>query len=241
MTQAQAPPFGKWVAVFQKLDNGEDKKLFLELNQDRTTLKGHFHTLGYGGDLSGTIENGRFVLFALWDKIKPFCTGKVFGGDLTIDLGWGSSFTVKPETPSDVPSPPVYLAPSVLHKEGSNGLAKTPPMGWNSWNKFGGSINDAVVREIADEIVANGMKDAGYTYININDTWEGVWDENGVPQPNKKFPDMKALANYVHSKGLKLASPLPPVSAPAAETLGVKVTKISMRTPGQTGHRLPQV
>jgi hypothetical protein len=77
MTHAQAPLSGKWVAVFQKLDNGRDNKLFLELHQDGTTLKGHFHTVGYGGDLSGTIENGHFVLFAPWDKIKPFRTGEV--------------------------------------------------------------------------------------------------------------------------------------------------------------------
>jgi alpha-galactosidase len=75
-------------------------------------------------------------------------------------------------------------------------------MGWNSWNKFGGSINDAVVREMADAIVANGMKDAGYSF-NIDDTWEGVRDR-GMLQPNKKFSAMKALADHVHSKGLKL-------------------------------------
>ncbi|MBB5327946.1 hypothetical protein [Tunturiibacter gelidoferens] len=134
ITHAQAPLFSKWVAVFKKFDNGEDNKLFLELHQHGTTLKCHFHTLGYGGDLSGTIEKGHFVLFAPLDKIKPFCTGKVSGGDLSIDLGWGGPFMVRPETPADVPAPPVYLAPPALHKVGSNGLAKTPPMGWNNWN-----------------------------------------------------------------------------------------------------------
>lgn len=85
-----------------------------------------------------------------------------------------------------------------------NGLAKTPPMGWNSWNKFQTRFDDKTVREIADALVASGMKDAGYRFINIDDGWQGVRDENGVLQPNPNFPDMKALADYVHSKGLKL-------------------------------------
>jgi alpha-galactosidase len=77
-------------------------------------------------------------------------------------------------------------------------------MGWNSWNKFASRVDDATVREIADAMVSSGMKDAGYVYINIDDTWEGDRDAQGNIQTNKKFPDMKALADYVHSKGLKL-------------------------------------
>jgi alpha-galactosidase len=85
-----------------------------------------------------------------------------------------------------------------------NGLAKTPPMGWNSWNKFAGKVTDQIVRQIADAIASNGMKDAGYIYVNIDDTWEAGRDAQGNIQTNSKFPDMKALADYVHSKGLKL-------------------------------------
>jgi alpha-galactosidase len=85
-----------------------------------------------------------------------------------------------------------------------NGLAKTPPMGWNSWNKFQTRIDDKMVRAIADAAVSSGMKDAGYIYINIDDGWQGTRDASGVIQPNPNFPDMKALADYVHSKGLKL-------------------------------------
>ena len=82
--------------------------------------------------------------------------------------------------------------------------AATPPMGWNSWNHFAAKIDDATVRAQADAMVASGMRDAGYRYINIDDTWEGQRDAAGVIHPNAKFPDMKALADYVHSKGLKL-------------------------------------
>jgi alpha-galactosidase len=99
---------------------------------------------------------------------------------------------------------PAYIAPPALHDVADNGLVRTPPMGWNSWNHFAGRVNDAVVRAAADSIVASGMKDAGYIYVNIDDTWEAGRDAEGNIQTNKKFPDMKALADYVHSKGLKL-------------------------------------
>ena len=83
-------------------------------------------------------------------------------------------------------------------------LASTPPMGWNSWNHFAKKVTDADVRAAADALVASGMRDAGYIYVNIDDTWEGQRDAQGNIQTNSKFPDMKALADYVHSKGLKL-------------------------------------
>jgi alpha-galactosidase len=82
--------------------------------------------------------------------------------------------------------------------------AATPPMGWNSWNHFAGKVTDADVRSAADALVSSGMRDAGYVYVNIDDTWEGERNAQGVIQTNSKFPDMKALADYVHSKGLKL-------------------------------------
>jgi alpha-galactosidase len=83
-------------------------------------------------------------------------------------------------------------------------VAATPPMGWNSWNHFADKIDDATVRAQADAMVSSGMRDAGYVYINIDDTWEAERDAQGVIHANKKFPDMKALAEYVHGKGLKL-------------------------------------
>ena len=83
-------------------------------------------------------------------------------------------------------------------------LAPTPPMGWNSWNKFAEKVDDQAVRGMADAMVSSGMKDAGYVYVNIDDTWEGQRDARGNIQSNSKFPDMKALADYVHSKGLKI-------------------------------------
>jgi len=82
-------------------------------------------------------------------------------------------------------------------------LAATPPMGWNRWNHFGCKVTDADVRAAADAIASNGMKDAGYIYVNVDDCWQGKRDERGMIQPNEKFPDMRALGEYVHSMGLK--------------------------------------
>ena len=86
------------------------------------------------------------------------------------------------------------------------GLALTPPMGWNSWNKFGCNVSEQMIREMADAMVSSGMKDAGYTYINIDDCWHGGRDSLGFIYPDpQRFPSgMKALADYVHSKGLKI-------------------------------------
>jgi len=85
-------------------------------------------------------------------------------------------------------------------------LALTPPMGWNSWNHFECNISEGIVRETADAMVASGMRDAGYLYVNIDDCWQGERDGDGFMQADpERFPSgMRALADYVHSKGLKL-------------------------------------
>jgi len=82
-------------------------------------------------------------------------------------------------------------------------LAATPPMGWNSWNRFACKVSDTVVRAAADAIVSSGMKSAGYVYVNVDDCWQGKRDAQGMIQGNEKFPDMKGLGDYIHSKGLK--------------------------------------
>jgi alpha-galactosidase len=85
-------------------------------------------------------------------------------------------------------------------------LARTPPMGWNSWNKFGCDVSESLIRETADALVSTGMRDAGYSYVNIDDCWHGERDAQGfIREDPKRFPSgMKALADYVHSKGLRL-------------------------------------
>jgi alpha-galactosidase len=95
-------------------------------------------------------------------------------------------------------------------------ICVTPPMGWNSWNCWACAVDDQKVRAAADAMVMTGLMNHGWTYINIDDCWEikpdateaqlqgEQRDRNGMINTNKKFPDMKALSDYVHSKGLKL-------------------------------------
>jgi len=87
-------------------------------------------------------------------------------------------------------------------------------MGWNSWNHFADRIDDETIRMEADALVTSGMKAAGYDYVNIDDTWEGERAPNGEIRSNSKFPNMKALADYVHGKGLRLGI----YSSPGAKT-----------------------
>ena len=105
----------------------------------------------------------------------------------------------------------------------SQTVARTPPMGWNSWNYFADRVTDKDIRDSADQIVTSGMRNAGYIYVNIDDTWEGERDANGVLHSNSKFPDMKSLADYVHSRGLKIgiySSPGPKTCANFEGSLG---------------------
>jgi alpha-galactosidase len=83
-------------------------------------------------------------------------------------------------------------------------IALTPPMGWNSWNCFGCDVTEANVRAAADAMVTSGLINHGWTYINIDDCWEAGRDADGNVLSNQKFPDMKALTDYVHGKGLKI-------------------------------------
>ena len=151
----------------------------------------HFETtFGTGerarhGVYDGTVQNDKIELTSQFQGREP---------------QKGTAERTKPEAAQ----PPAKLPLAPLHDVPDNALARTPPMGWNSWNKFAGKVDDKTVREIADAMVSSGMKDAGYIYVNIDDTWEGQRDAQGNITSNTKFPDMKALTEYVHSKGLKI-------------------------------------
>jgi alpha-galactosidase len=108
-----------------------------------------------------------------------------------------------------LPLPPIRDVPD-------NGLARTPPMGWGSYNRFGLTIDDKLIRAIADAMVDSGMRDAGYVYLELDDGWQGERDSNGVLQPSPKFPDMKALGDYIHGKGLMFGI----YSSPGPKTCG---------------------
>jgi alpha-galactosidase len=92
------------------------------------------------------------------------------------------------------------------HAQKFPGLALTPPMGWNSWNKFAGNINEYLIRQTADAMATNGMRDAGYIYIVVDDCWEAKERDklgNIVADPDKFPSGMKALGDYLHAKGFK--------------------------------------
>jgi alpha-galactosidase len=95
-------------------------------------------------------------------------------------------------------------------------IALTPPMGWNSWNFFARRIDDAKMRAAADAMVASGLADHGWTYVNVDDCWQGQRDANGNIHSNEKFPDMQAMADYIHSKGLKFGTYSSPGSTTCA-------------------------
>ncbi len=86
-----------------------------------------------------------------------------------------------------------------------NGVALTPPMGWNSWNKFGCNVSEDLLKSMADGMVASGMKDAGYQFVVIDDCWQVSRDADGnIVVDAQRFPSgMKPLGDYIHSKGLK--------------------------------------
>lgn len=98
-----------------------------------------------------------------------------------------------------------------------NSIALTPPMGWNSWNCWGTSVSDAKVRSAADALIEKGLVDHGWSYINIDDGWEAASRApDGTIISNEKFPDMKALGNYLHTQGLKYGI----YSSPGPRTCG---------------------
>ena len=195
---------GRWYLPGRTLDNGEQLFSILDLKQDGSNLTGKLESEGRTSDVTGTVSGDQFKLFASFNPNQPFITGELTDGQLHGTYRGRRPFTARPATAADKLPTIAYIAPPPLKKVPYNGLAKTPPMGWNSWNLFAGRVNEQLVKEIADAIVSSGMRDAGYIYVNIDDTWEGTRDADGNIRANKKFPDMKGLADYLHARGLKL-------------------------------------
>lgn len=95
-------------------------------------------------------------------------------------------------------------------------LAVTPPMGWNTWYAFGCGVTEADVKSAVDVMASNGMRAAGYEYVNLDDCWQGTRDAKGHIRPNSRFPDMKGLGNYIHDHGFKFGI----YSSPGPKTCG---------------------
>ena len=168
---AHAPSFnGKWAGVDKIMDNGQPHQIIVELKQSGNDLTGTAQSLGFSLAITGKTNGNHFELYSEWDKKTPFVTGELVNGDLHAVVWGKDSIVAKPATAADQIPTVKFIPPPALHKVPYNGLSKTPPMGWNSWNKFEDKVTDAVVREMADTLVSTGMRDAGYIYINIDDT-----------------------------------------------------------------------
>src|SRR5437762_10566527 len=203
---------GNW-AVRDPLPDGTFRTTYLDLHQEGSRITGSIRVTQFyykivestggsdGFTLTGSMMDGT-------NERRVKYEGKLVGDELHVATRRRPDSEliqmVAHLAPLGEGAYPARLPPPVIHKVPYNGLAKTPPMGWNSWNKFAGRVDDAAVRSMADAMATNGMKDAGYQYINIDDTWEASRDPQGNITTNKKFPDMKTLADYVHSKGLKI-------------------------------------
>ena len=210
---AQTDLTGYWVLPLPTGD-GNFINAYFDLHQSGDQLTGDiWYRYSKTAIKEGYARDGKFHIGAFMslkyhpDRYTTF-DGPVHGEKIRITVmhiaGLGDSAGVAARTTADALGIPPRLPTPELHDVPDNGLARTPPMGWNSYNKFANKIDDATVRNIADAMVASGMKDVGYRYINIDVGWQGPRDAQGNIRGNQKFPDMKALADYVHSKGLKI-------------------------------------
>jgi alpha-galactosidase len=160
--------------------------------------RGQSHIVKY----DGVVKDGRITMI----ERRPVT---INGGSDLVITGSLERTTREEIFPPRLPLP-------ALHDLPDNGLVRRPPMGWNSWYSFHTAIDDPTVRAMADAMVSSGMSKAGYKYILIDGGWEGLRDANGDITSNAKFPDMKALADYVHSKGLQIGI----YSSPGPQTCG---------------------
>lgn len=215
---------GHWLVRFAA--DGTTRETSLYLKADHDLLTGYMSSNHGNETLHDAKITGQSFSFTIirdnFGEEQTFkYTGTVQGDTLVLEPanGHGRPLTLKhvsTEPPGPMPPAPAKISLPPAKPVPYNNLAKTPPMGWNSWNKFANKVTDKLIRETADAMVRNGMNDAGYIYINIDDTWEAGRDAQGNIQTNSKFPDMKALADYVHSKGLKLGI----YSSPGPKTCG---------------------
>jgi alpha-galactosidase len=214
VTAQQSPQSltGNWV-VRTPMNDGTFRTTYLDLKQEGARITGTIRVTQFFYRITESTggPEGFSVTASMMDgksERKVQYEGKLVGDELHVSTRRrptdNPTQMVAVRAPAGEGALPARNPLPALHKVPDNGLARTPPMGWNSWNKFAGRVDDPTVRSIADAMATNGMKEAGYVYINIDDTWEAGRDPQGNILTNKKFPDMKALADYVHSKGLKL-------------------------------------
>ena len=198
----------RWVARLTN-DDGTFREIVFVLNQQGSMLTGSVISwISEEPIIEGTVDGTSFgFASALGNMPRIVYRGTLKGDEITITLlrpGRPELILTAKRGPESAGRLPERIPPPALHAVPDNGLARTPPMGWNSWNQFAARIDDTTVRAIADAMASNGMREAGYVYVNIDDTWQQGRDADGHIIANRKFPDMKALADYVHRKRLKI-------------------------------------
>src|SRR5882724_3322307 len=172
---------GNWV-VAQDRHDGTFRRTYFTLKQEPSRISGSIRVTQFfykiaestggpeGFTLTGSMMDGD-------NERKVHYQGKLVGDELHIGTrnrpGQPLTELVAHRAPDGEGAMPERVEPPKLHKVADNGLVRTPPMGWNSWNKFAGRVTDADVRGMADAMVSSSMAKAGYIYVNIDDTWEG--------------------------------------------------------------------
>src|SRR6516165_4243434 len=175
---------GNWVARSPRPD-GTSRDTYFNLKQEGTCITGSIRVTQFfyrivestggpeGFTIVGSMMDGH-------NERRVTYEGRLAGDELHIGTrGRGDTRIVEMvahRAPQGEGALPARVSPPQLHKVPDNGLAKTPPMGWNSWNKFAGRVDDRAVRAMADTMASNGMKEAGYQYVNIDDTWQSGRD-----------------------------------------------------------------
>ncbi len=200
---------GTWAARVTNPD-GHVNVTYYTFHQNGTELTGTVTTTNSDQTIrQGKVDGDRFSFVLQYgDPAKPRVVpveGNIVGSTLHLKTSPPNRPVLEADAaPADpnLAKPPAKLPLPALKDLPPNKLAKLPPMGWNSWNRFQGKVDDKTIREIADAVSRNGMRAAGYLYINIDDTWQGERDAQGRIHANSKFPDMKSLTDYVHKKDL---------------------------------------
>jgi alpha-galactosidase len=205
---------GNWVARSPRPD-GTSRDTYFNLKQDGPRITGSIRVTQFYYRIAESTgaADGFTIVGSMMDghsERRVTYQGKLVGDDLQIATRprpeAALTEMVAHRAPAGEGALPARIPPPALHRVPDNGLARTPPMGWNSWNKFAGRVDDAAVRGMADAMASNGMKDAGYQYINIDDTWEAGRDAQegtGRLRPRQGFEDRPLFVAWPeHLRGL---------------------------------------
>ena len=224
--KAKSAVDGTWKVIVGQLDNGDDLTVHYVLKQPGRRLTGrsiHIAAYGHSEIRDGEMSGDRFSFREGGFKVRGVVQGDLLRLEANYDSNWPYTNVLDPsmkkvpfgwegtmrtfvahrvpdgsgEYPAALPLPAITQLPY-------NGLARTPPMVWGAWYTFTTTITDELIRDVARSLVSSGMRDAGYDILNMEVGWTGQRDSDGNLRANAKFPDMKALGDYLHSLGLKM-------------------------------------